>query len=1034
MKMNNIGLGIQTHYSCGRAVGDVEQYKNTFEEKNFSHVAFADFKTFGGALDFYNTFKKTKIKFALGLILEINGKSFITLFCRSQKGYYNLCKLTTKSNRLGHVLSINDLYELKDDLYCLTNDLKQREELEAVFGNDLFFEVIPYYEFKENNLRIFNEIDASRIVVSTKAKMPLSEDRFLFDIMIENSSFGKTKNFVNNEETKFLMTTEEVIKKLVIMGHVSNSAKILEGIKNSRKLIENCSELNLKFKDQIVNYPHLLHSLNYDGCDKETLLRRIIKENKKFDFDNPIYKERLDYEIDTIARNSRVNLIDYFLVVEDFVRYCKKNNVPVGPGRGSGAGSLVVYGLDITQLDPIEHGLIFERFISKGRIEAGTLPDLDLDFSDQEFVINYLKDFYGESRVKPIGTYQTLAVRGAIKDAFRILYPEADFLTVNFINKSLDDNLESEGGVDFFEQNLEKNEAFQKMMEPYPRVIEAVKKLVGYNRQSGRHPCGVSITQDPVEEIMPLKLVKGQEVIEFSAEFCEQSGVIKFDILGLKTLKFFMKCLGFIKERYEGTEKELNSIYDIPLNDQKTLLAFDHGDTESCFQFNSDVAQNILKRIKTTSLDDLAMVTSVGRPGPMENGQHFEFIKRKNSPELSVPPHRSLEETLKATFGVMIYQESVMRVGQILGGYSLVETDDIRRAMGKKKIEVILKYKERFIKNCEETYPDTKIKMIVDGEQTVNLSEHIWHLMETFSGYGFNKSHAMCYAYIGYMCQYLKTHYPFEWWAACLTHSEKPEILKRYYSAFKENIDFPMINVSQKDYFIDYEKKKIIMPLSCIKSVADKATESICENSPFSSFEDFFNRVNKRVVNIRVILNLINAGAFESFGHKAEIIKDFFKLRKEKIEEVEDIEQILDFSKEAELKKRIQVLDFLVMDYIDANNNLLKKCIYYEQIKTLFTDEKAWTVGKIIDIKKRKIKKGKSTGKDFAIVEITNNDSVLSFFVWPEQLALYKDKIMKDEVVCVFGVIKKDKENKTLFTSIAIHTLEEVKQFGGLSI
>lgn len=1030
----NIALSIQTHYSCGRAVGDIDQYKKVFNDKNFSHVAFCDFKTFGGALDYYNNFKGSKTKFALGIILEISGKNLITLFCKNQNGYFNLCKLTTKSNRLGHVLSVNDLFEFKEDLFCLTNDLTNKDDLLSVFGNNLFFEVIPYYEFKENNLRIFNEIDSSRIVVSTKAKMPCSEDRFLFDIMIENSSYGKNKNFQNNEETKFLMTTEEVIKKLFIMGHVSNSDKILEGIKNSKAIIEKCSEITLKFKDQIVNYPHLLHHLNYDGCDKETLLRRIIKENKKFNCDDPIYKERLDYEIDTIVRNSRVNLIDYFLVVEDFVRYCKNNNVPVGPGRGSGAGSLVVYGLDITQLDPIEHGLIFERFISKGRIEAGTLPDLDLDFSDQEFVINYLKEFYGESRVKPIGTYQTLAVRGAIKDSFRVLYPEADFMTVNYISKALDDNIEYETDVDFFEKNLEKNEVFQKMMQPYPKVIDAVKKLVGYNRQSGRHPCGTAITQDPIEEIMPLKIVKGQEVIEFSAPFCEQSGVIKFDILGLKTLKFFMKCLGFIKERYEGTEKELKSIYDIPLNDSKTLLEFDRGNTESCFQFNSDVAQNILKKIKTTSLDDLAMVTSVGRPGPMENGQHFEFIKRKNCPELSTPPHRSLEETLRPTFGVMIYQESVMKVGQLLGGYSLVETDDIRRAMGKKKIEVILKYKERFIKNCEEKYPDTKIKIIVDGEPTINLSEHIWHLMETFSGYGFNKSHAMCYAYIGYMCQFLKTHYPFEWWAACLSHSEKPEILKRYYSAFKENIEFPKINISRKDYFIDYEMQKIIMPLSCVKSVAEKATESICENSPFNSFEDFFNRVNKRVVNIRVILNLIYADAFNCFGHKAEIIKQFFELRKEKIETVDGINEILNFSKEAEIKKRMAVLDFLAMDYIEINDPLLKKCVYFNEVRLLFADEKAWIVGKITDIKKRKIKKGKTQGKDFAIVEITNNDDSFSFFVWPEQLSLYKEKIVPNEIICVFGVLKKDKENKNLFTASAIHTLEEVKKFGGLSI
>jgi len=1045
----NVSIKNKSHYSCGLAVGTSKQYLEAAKEKNITHFAITDFCTLGGALDFYNQKKKTDIKIAIGVEFKIDYggalDSFpISLICKNQEGYINLCKLVTLANKNNKILNIHDIYEHYEGLVCISQDIQHKESLSKIFNDNLYFEIIPYEDRRKHNLDIISQVDHTKVVLSSDAHMPNVEDKVLQDIMIQNSTFGSKDNTF--PFAKYMMGTKELLTTAISNLPSEFQQYLISGIKNAKNIIEECSQLELNFKDQIVNYPHLLHRLNKDNCDKETLLRRIIKENNRWDQENKEYKERLEYEIDSITNNSRVNLIDYFLVLEDLCEYCSANDIPVGPGRGSGPASLVLYGLKVTHLDPIRHGLLFERFISKGRIEAGTLPDVDLDFANQDVVREYLINLYGEDRVKPIGTYQTLATRGAIKDAFRTLYPDVDFVQSNRITFLVDNDLRQEGDTesDFFQRQLTDNEPFQIAMEDYPRVSEAVSSLVGYNRQPGVHPCGLAITQDPIDEFVPTRFTKDNQVLEYQADYCEQSGIIKYDILGLKTLKFFQKCLKLISEKFKDEDlKGLDypkTIYDILLDDIMTYEAFERGDTESVFQFNSNVAKAILTKIKVNSLDDLSMVTSVGRPGPMKNGQHFNFMKRKNKEVPSTPPHPALEELLKDTFGIMIYQESVMKCAQLMGGYSLAETDNIRKAMGKKKIEILLPYKEGFIKHCQEKYPDTKQMMPKkkDEQEAVSKAEYIWHLMETFSGYGFNKSHSMCYALIGYYCQYLKVHYPLEWWSACLEHAGGPEHTKAFYAAFKNRILLPSINMSTDKYQIEYEKKYtqdengdevegfIIMPFDSVKNVGEKASHAIQESAPYSSFEDFFKRVNKRACNKRVVCNLIFAGAFDSFEtDKEKLLSEYYILRKEKKIPKEHQNITRDF----ELDMKHQVMDFLTLDYIEMYPHLFGHCLYPSQIKDVAQGDPVVIVGKIIKISKRK----KHDGDPYLVIQISNCDENYDVVAWTEEVKFYKDSLQEKEVVRIDGIVNhKFKANQISINKV--HLLKECIKFGGINI
>lgn len=997
MKTTYANLNQKSHFSCGIGIGKPIEIINKAKEKGLKGFAITDRFTAAGILDFYFASKKEKYPIALGIELfffdHINKLNRIILIARNQEGYFNLCKLVSSSHNNVDMhkmpcISFYDLNEFKEGLYCLIDNYDYHSTLSPIFKDYLVYEIIFGHEHVEKNKAII--LSGNKFVITCNAFLPDESYKVLQDIMVDNASYGSHKEVFT--ESKHILSLKELATKWQDHASYCTVANFMNGCHLSNAILEECSKIELKFHDQVVNFPHLLHPLNLDGCSKTELVWRIAKDYGRLK-DNQIYKERFEYEMDAIQNNGRVDLIDYFLVLEDLCRWCRENGIMVGPGRGSGAGSLVNYCLKITHLDPIRWKLLFERFISKGRILNGNLPDVDIDFSHPEPVRQYLIEKYGHDRVIRIGTAQTLKAAGSVKDVARFFNPELDFQTINNVTRTFGIKDQEETELEFFERNYNENEVAKKFFDEYPSIRENVGRLLGYNRQYGTHPCGLAITQDSLFDFAPLRKVKGQLVLEFAAKSCEKSGIIKYDILGLMTLLFLQGCCDLVG---------IKDIYDIPLDDFETFKGFINGQTDATFQFNSDVANNILNHLPLDklNLDLLSMTTSVGRPGPMKNGQHTEFYKRVNGERFSAAPHPALEEELKATYGIMIYQESVMKASQILGGFSLADADDIRRAMGKKDPKVLVPYKERFVNHCWLKYPDTKLEYRdEEGNKHNTVAEHIWDLMATFSGYGFNKSHSMSYALIGYYCQYLKTHYPLQWWISCLKVVDADK-LKEYYSAAKEYCVDPDINLSEMEYLIN-ENNKIQFPFSAIKGLGPKATEEIYKCRPFNSFDDFISRVNKTRVNKTVVLRLIYSGCFESLhpDQKQELINKYFLSRKEKVPV--ELSALTTYQL---VENRINALSFLTVDLYEIHGTKSSDVLMtYETVLAKKPVGKSREEALILGTIKKITKKTMTNGNEYGTVEIQNAGEILKLRVWQDELKNYKETL-KEKVNAKFKV------------------------------
>jgi len=1305
----------KTHYSCGQAIGSVEDGIKHAKESGLYGLSFTDYCSLGGGIDAYNVGKKYNFPISIGCELNyyIDGcdNYKIVLMAKNQVGYRNLCKIISFSYENLHkfkepTCSIADIQDFSEGLLCLTGGIDgvwgkdylsyPRNEayskavsrvltLHLIFKDDLYLELtISNQSFQfdygiqdyckkyeknplidsNNDIISFSKQNNIKIVITSDSMIPKEADKILQDVCVRNSIEGKRGFYVR--ENRHICSTQELIATSTLFGLSKRVVK--EAMNNTREVIDKCKDIDLSFKDQVVNYPIITHPLHKDGMNKKALVSAIITGYGRMKND-PEYYERLKYELSTITDNGKIDLIDYFLVIEDLCRACRENGVTVGPGRGSGAGSLLNYCLMITHLDPISNGLLFERFISQARIIKGTYPDIDLDFSDQKWAKAYLVKKYGADRVVPIGTMQTMRTKTAIKDSFKLYYPDTSFTIVNKITTSFPKKEELESEPEFYERALKEDDGIKKVLfDTYPKIGECVSRLIGFNRQVGRHPCGLAITQDPINTLIPIRTIKNEKCLDFNLSNSESVGVIKYDILSLTTLKYIATAVSMIKERHN-----INiDIYNIPINDQDVFNKFALGDTESVFQFNSDIARNILTKIKIESLDDLSLVTSVGRPGPMQNQQHVEFINRKNGDLECVSPHNSLNKSLKDTYGIMIYQESVMKASQILGGFSLAEADDIRKAMGKKKKSILKPYKERFIQNAQKEYTDIN----------KDKAEEIWHLMETFAGYGFNKclsgdtlvtrgcssgngspqsfeiqhlyklvndneyvkktgkvhyakklrrygygsilapnndnkirprpiknitytgkkelfkvvtvsgksikgsidhrlhtnhgdieigqlinrmdikiavnlgtekqtkprtesenrgyihkninytntkgskgfqsgklnhgyidgryieynkrkeelacqlscsncgiyftkiikpehhhkdgnpinnninnisklcnschkkedykigkrvvkyskglligyeqilsitkvgledtydvemedspnlfvanniishnSHSICYAYIGYICQYLKTYYPMEWWFSCLTHSiDKNEKFSSYYDAAFDLVRLPDINKSTDEFYIT-EDNIIQMPFSVVKGVGIKANDEIYNNRPFTSLEDFFKRVNKRIINKTIFVRLIFSGAFNSFGlSKEELIDEYFlRLRKDK--EIPD--KLCHINKENRINLEQESLDFIRVNYY----NIYSKAFdseYLVKLDELINGMDGQVVvvgGKIKSATFLKTKKN----TEYCNLIIENNKHEINLKLWENECIKYKKLLNKDKVIWVKG-------------------------------
>jgi DNA polymerase-3 subunit alpha len=562
------------------------------------------------------------------------------------------------------------------------------------------------------------------------------------------------------------------------------------------------------------------------------------------------YFERLDYELGVIID---MQFPGYFLVVADFINYAKQHGIPVGPGRGSSAGSLVAYAMRITDLDPIRHVLLFERFLNP---ERKSMPDIDVDFCirGRAQVIQYVKDKYGADRVAQIATFGTLKAKAAIKDVGRALgfsFAEADSIAklIPAPKQGFDYPLTEAMKMEPRLGELMKNDVRVKTL------MDHALRLEGLVRHASTHAAGVVLSNLPLVEHCPLFVDKeGGIVTQYEMTWVEKIGLVKFDFLGLKTLTLIHDCLTLI-EAARGVKVDIDRL---PLDDKKTYKTLCQGNTTGVFQLESTGIREMTVRIRPNCFEDLVAILALYRPGPLDSGMAEDFINRKSGKEKIKYLHPLLETILKDTYGVIVYQEQVMQTAQILAGYSMGDADILRRAMGKKDPEEMAAQRERFVSGA--------VAKNIDGKRATEIFDQ----METFARYGFNKSHSAAYALVSYQTAYLKTHYPVEFMAALLTSEmgDTDKVIKNLADCRDKDIEVLAPDVNESGANFTPVGDKIRFGLAGVKNVGEKAVEVILESrtkdGPFESLFDFCRRVDMTAVNRRVIESLIKCGAFDS--------------------------------------------------------------------------------------------------------------------------------------------------------------------------
>ena len=753
------------------------------------------------------------------------------------------------------------------------------------------------------------------------------------------------------------------------------------------------------------------------------------------------YKDRLDFEMDII---NSMKFPGYMMIVWDFVKEAKRLDIAVGPGRGSAAGSLVAYSLDITDIDPMKYDLLFERFLNPERV---SMPDIDMDFMQARRgeVIDYVVEKYGRNQVAQIITFGSLLAKGVIRDVARVL--DMPLSQADKMAKLIPDELgitlngKTKNG-EFKDGAFQKEPKLQELVESDPsaaRVWEFAKKLEGLKRNSGMHAAGVVISNEELWKKTPIYKPSGETtfVTQYSLNYLEDIDLIKFDFLGLKTLDVIQNAIKLIKRRYD---KDVNW-HEIDENDKKVYDVIQTGETVGMFQIESSGMQDLNKRLKPSNFEDLIAVLALYRPGPMESGMLDNFIERKHGRKKIFYPFEEvsfdlLKDTLGPTYGMIVYQEQVMQIVQIIGGMSLGGADIVRRAMGKKKVDEMEKYNRLFSEGAQKLGLD------------YNLASDLFKLIEKFAGYGFNKSHSAAYAMVTFQTAWLKAYYPNEFMAALLTSDkDNTEKVVRYIDEVKRmgiELSPPDVNDSYLEFSaITKEDKEIILfGLGAIKGVGGAAVESIIhtreENGEFTSIQDFVNRIDPSKVNKRFVESSIKSGGFDRFGYSRKALLDQIELIVETAKKASDakknamgslfgddaeittvkleltnsdeytLKEILEFEKET--------LGFYVSGHpMDEYREQLDELNYTlsSEIESIKDGSFAIFIGKVEEIQKKVSKKGNQFGI-VSLMDFHGNVEIMLFADKLEQLnemdlnepVAFKAKITHTEMFTRIGVTK----------------------------
>ena len=846
-------------------------------------LALTDLNNLFGTIKFYKQARSKGVKPLLGaeiylesLTQDANHLSKMILLVQSQQGYLNLCELLSRGwtqnvHKAVGVIKLAWLQELSQGLIALSGaqsgavgqalvqgDLSRASELALQMAG-----IFPHRFYIE--LQRAGRLDDEAHVV---AAVQLASHFNLPVVATHPVQFTKPDDYEAHEARVCISEGEILgnqrrVRKFTREQYFKSSAQMQElfadipsAIANSLEIAKRCNVSLVLGKPQLPDYPtpngmaidEYFRFASHEGL-KERLVH-LYPDAAKREAERQRYEERLEFEINTILK---MGFPGYFLIVGDFINWAKNNGCPVGPGRGSGAGSLVAYALKITDLDPLQYNLLFERFLNPERV---SMPDFDIDFcqTNRDRVIDYVKDKYGRNAVSQIATFGTMAARAAIRDVGRVLdmsYTFCDGISKLIPNKpgqhiTIDGAIKAEP---ILAERLAKEDEVKTL-------LALAQKLEGMTRNVGMHAGGVLIAPGKLTDFCPLYQQPGSEsaVSQFDKDDVEAAGLVKFDFLGLATLTILEIARQFIQKRHKGQENF--AFENIPLDDAATYRLFQEGKTEAVFQFESRGMQGMLRDARPTRLEDLIALNALYRPGPMDLIP--SFVARKHGREKVEYPHPLVEGMLSETYGIMVYQEQVMQTAQILGGYSLGGADLLRRAMGKKKPEEMAEHREIFRKGA------------AGNNIPAEKADEIFDLMERFAGYGFNKSHAAAYSLLAYHTAWVKVHYTAEFFCANMTvemdDTDKLKVL--YEDALKMGMTFESPDINRGFHrFEPISDKTIRYGLGAIKGSGEQAIEAIVAardiGGAFTSLYDFARRVDRTRLNKRTFEALIKAGAFD---------------------------------------------------------------------------------------------------------------------------------------------------------------------------
>lgn len=866
--MEFVHLQVHSAYSLLTSSNSIDKLVDQAKELGFSALALTDENAMYGVVPFYKKCLEKGIKPIVGLTIyykedETIEESYpLVLLATNNEGYHNLIQLSTLAQTNANTVSIHTLKAHSKGLIAVSpgqegmveslilegkvNDGKRHATmLNNLYGKENFYLSIQNYGTENqkklmSHLSLLSEELEIPCVITNNVRYLNREDYLAYQCI---KAIGKNEQLQSkNEKPNF----ENFLKSGIEIANVFQGYDT--ALKNTCKIAERCN-MSIEFNQLLLpRYPVP------EGETAHTYLEYLCEKGLQHRFTNlnPKIKERLYYELSVIKR---MNFSDYFLIVWDFMRYAHRSNIMTGPGRGSAAGSLVAYALHITNVDPIKHELLFERFLNPERI---SMPDIDIDFSDvrRDEIIQYVTKKYGLERVAQIITFGTFGAKAALRDVGRVLgipLPALNELAKKVPQRSgltIDEAIK--------ESTFLKN--YIQQSEDGHKHIKIAKTIEGLPRHTSTHAAGVVMSAAKLTEHVPLQ--PGQEAMltQYPMGILEEIGLLKMDFLGLRNLSLIEDIL---KRVHESTGKKIN-VNSIPLQDEKTYSLLSNGDTTGVFQLESEGMRNVLKKLIPTEFEDIVAVNALYRPGPME--QIPVYIRRKHRKETVTYLHSDLQPILQKTYGVIVYQEQIMQIAAKMAGFTLGQADMLRRAVSKKKKEILDEQRTYFVNGC--------LKKGYDEDTAHN----IYDLIVKFANYGFNRSHAVAYSLVAYQLAYLKANYAESFMAALLTSAIGNEDKLREYiqEAKRKNISILPPSVNKSTYLFKVEPKGIRYSLAAIKHVGMTALKEIRIQRNKGQFKDLFDfcmRISTNTVNRKVTESLILAGAFDEFGvHRASLL------------------------------------------------------------------------------------------------------------------------------------------------------------------